>query len=170
MDAFYRPGRSPAHPFSLQQMMVLTDMTVWLVVSILALVLSPLAWLRPSRNQSEQMNLRLAARRQGLAMQLAPQQWPHWLEKEPPSPCPQYHRARRPGREDVWCYWQTTPGTWCNQWREPCVDPRLNACFARLPITAYKVEADTRMIALYWSERGDESVLQDIAHMFDTLA
>jgi hypothetical protein len=27
-------------------------MTVWLVVSILALILSPLAWLRPSRKQS----------------------------------------------------------------------------------------------------------------------
>ena len=30
-------------------------MTVWIVVSILALVLSPLAWLRPSRRQSDRM-------------------------------------------------------------------------------------------------------------------
>ena len=61
-------------------------MTVWLVVSILALILSPMAWLRPSRKQSEQMNLRLEGRRMGLAMQLAPQQWPHWLEKSLPAP------------------------------------------------------------------------------------
>ncbi len=85
-------------------------MTVLLVVSILALILSPLSWLRTSRKQSEQMKLRLEARHMGLAMQLAPQQWPHWLEKEPPSPCPQYHRARRRGHEDSFCFWQITPG------------------------------------------------------------
>ncbi|MFJ9989722.1 hypothetical protein ACIQSO_03225 [Pseudomonas putida] len=145
-------------------------MTVWLVVSILALILSPLAWLRPSRKQSEQMSLRLEGRRMGLAMQLAPQQWPHWLENEPPSPCPQYHRGRRKGREDSWCYWQVSPGVWWNKWREPCEEPRLAECFARLPANVYKVEADARMIALYWSERGEKSVLQDIAHTLETLA
>ena len=92
-------------------------MTVLLVVSILALILSPLSWLRSSRKQSEQMKLRLEARRMGLAMQLAPQQWPHWLEKEPPSPCPQYHRARRRGHEDSFSFWQVSPGVWWNQWR-----------------------------------------------------
>ena len=145
-------------------------MTVWLVVSILAVVLSPLAWLRPSRKQSEQMNLRLEGRRMGLAMQLAPQQWPHWLEQEPPSPCPQYHRARRKGHEDSWCYWQVTPGVWWNQWRETCADPRHLDVLSRLPESVYKLEADSRMIALYWSERGEKSVLQDIAQALDTLA
>ncbi|MCI0911021.1 hypothetical protein [Pseudomonas putida] len=145
-------------------------MTVLLVVSILALILSPFAWLRQSRKQGEQMSLRLEARRMGLAMQLAPQQWPHWLEKEPPSPCPQYHRARRRGHEDSWCYWQVSPGVWCNQWREVCEVTRLNDVFSRLPGTVYKVEADKRMLALYWSERGDKSVLQDIAYAFETLA
>lgn len=62
------------------------------------------------------------------------------------------------------------PGVWWNQWREVCEEPRLCEVFARLPQTVYKVEADTRMIALYWSERGDKSVLQDIAHAFETLA
>ncbi len=32
-------------------------MTVWIVVSILVVVLSPLAWLRPSRHQSGRMAL-----------------------------------------------------------------------------------------------------------------
>ena len=54
-------------------------MTVWIVVSILLVVLSPLAWLRPSRHQSGRMALRMEARRIGLSMQLAPQEWPHWL-------------------------------------------------------------------------------------------
>ncbi len=108
-------------------------MTVLLVVSILALILSPLSWLRSSRKQSEQMKLRLEARRMGLAMQLAPQQWPHWLEKEPPSPCPQYHRARRRGHEDSFSFWQVSPGVWWNQWREPCEDPRFMGALSRLP-------------------------------------
>ncbi|MNH40491.1 hypothetical protein D3C79_1018170 [compost metagenome] len=59
---------------------------------------------------------------------------------------------------------------WLNQWREPCEEPRLAEAFARLPASVYKVEADPRMIALYWTERGDKSVLQDIAHVLDTLA
>lgn len=70
-------------------------MTVWIVVSILAVVLSPLAWLRPSRRQSGQIALRMEARRMGLGMQLAPQEWPHWMDPQPPSPCAQYHRPRR---------------------------------------------------------------------------
>ena len=145
-------------------------MTVWVVVSILALILSPLAWLRPSRNQSGRMALRMEARRMGLNMQLAPQQWPHWLPKEPPSPCPQYVRPRRQGRADSWSYWQTAPGTWLNQWREPCADPVLAEHFARLPESVYKVEAGPQMIALYWGERGETAVLQDIASVLKALA
>ncbi|MFP3500360.1 hypothetical protein SB759_39745, partial [Pseudomonas sp. SIMBA_059] len=79
---------------------------------------------------------------------------PHWLEKEPPSPCPQYHRARRRGHEDSFSFWQISPGVWWNQWREPCEDPRFIEPLARLPASVYKVEADARMIALYWTERG----------------
>lgn len=145
-------------------------MTVWLVVSILALILSPLAWLRPSRKQSVQMDLRMEGRRMDLAMQLAPQQWPHWLSRQPPSPCPQYHRGRRKGREDSWSFWQTTPGEWVNQWREPCEDERLLTQLSRLPESVYKVEASRQMIALYWGERGEKSVLQDIAQVLDALA
>jgi len=154
----------------LQRFMGTTDMTVLLVVSILALILSPLSWLRGSRKQSEQMKLRLEARRMGLGMQLAPQQWPHWLEKEPPSPCPQYHRARRRGHEDSFSFWQISPGVWWNQWREPCEDPRFIEPLARLPASVYKVEADARMIALYWTEWGDTAVLQDVAYVLETLA
>ncbi|MFQ6571742.1 hypothetical protein [Pseudomonas sp. UM16] len=145
-------------------------MTVWVVVSILALILSPLAWLRPSRNQSGRMALRMEARRMGLNMQLTPQQWPHWLPSEPPSPCAQFVRPRRQGRVDSWSYWQTTPGTWLNQWREPCADPQLAEHFARLPDNVYKVEAGPQMIALYWGERGETSVLQDIAAVLKALA
>ncbi len=145
-------------------------MTVWMVVSILALILSPLAWLRPSRNQSGRMALRMEARRMGLNMQLTQQQWPHWLPKEPPSPCAQYLRPRRQGRVDSWSYWQTAPGTWLNQWREPCADAVLNEQFSRLPDNVYKVEAGPQMISLYWGEHGETAVLQDIAAVLKALA
>lgn len=123
-------------------------MTVWLVVSILALILSPMAWLRPSRKQSEQMNLRLEGRRMGLAMQLAPQQWPHWLERasQPLSAIPS---SPAQGERRYLVLLAGHAGVWWNQWREPCADPRLNEAFARLPATVYKVEADSRMLALY---------------------
>src|SRR5207253_4524034 len=118
-----------------------THMTVWIVVSILALVLSPLAWLRPSRHQSGRMALRMEARRMGLAMQLAPQEWPHWLEPEPPSPCGQYHRPRRSVQAACWSYWQTAPGVWVNQWREVCQDDALLEHFKTLPANVFKIEA-----------------------------
>ena len=130
-------------------------MTVWVVVSILALILSPLAWLRPSRRQSGRMALRMEARRMGLAMQLTPQQWPHWLEPEPPGSCAQFHRPRRGSDPDVWCYWQSAPGIWVNQWREVCTDERLLAQFRKLPANVYKVEAGKQMIALYWGEKAN---------------
>jgi len=145
-------------------------MTVWIVVSILALVLSPMVWLRPSRNQSGQMGLRMEARRLGLAMQLMPQQWPHWLPKEPPSPCAQYCRPRRSVQPTKFCYWQTEPGVWVNEWREPCEDPVLLAQFSTLPANVYKVDAGQQLIALYWGERGEASVLVAIDGVLKALA
>ena len=142
-------------------------MTVWVVVSILALVLSPLAWLRPSRGQSGKMACRLRARQLGLAMQLAPQQWPHWLNSEAPSPCAQYHRARLEQQKAGWSYWQSAPGEWVNQWREACPDPAIAAILAHLPLDAYKVEADKGMVALYWGERGGPDT---VVHIKDALA
>lgn len=145
-------------------------MTVWIVVSILAVVLSPLAWLRPSRHQSGRMALRMEARRMGLAMQLAPQAWPHWLKQEPPSPCAQYHRPRRGKVPALWSYWQLEPGVWVNQWQEACVDEQLLAHFATLPANVYKVEADRQMIALCWGEKGEVSDLQVIDTLLKALA
>lgn len=145
-------------------------MTVWIVVSILAVVLSPLAWLRPSRHQSGRMALRMEARRMGLTMQLSPQQWPHWLKQEPPSPCAQYHRPRRGKVPALWSYWQLEPGVWVNQWQEPCVDETLLAHFATLPANIYKVEADRQMIALCWGEKGEVSDLQAIDTLLKALA
>jgi hypothetical protein len=147
-----------------------TDMTVWIVVSILLVVLSPLAWLRPSRSQSGRMALRMEARRLGLAMQLTPQDWPHWLLQQPPNPCAQYHRARRGSRPAVWSYWQKAPGVWVNQWQETCRDESLLNHFRTLPDNVYKVEADRQMIALYWGEKGEASVLQDISAVLKALA
>ncbi|MGZ0782180.1 hypothetical protein ACXM5X_04270 [Pseudomonas saponiphila] len=145
-------------------------MTVWIVVSILAVVLSPLAWLRPSRRQSGLIALRMEARRMGLAMQLAPQEWPHWLGQAPPNPCPQYHRPRRSAQSACWSYWQTAPGCWVNQWREPCVDELLLQHLQALPSGVFKVEADKQLIALYWNERGEVSVLESIASVLKALA
>lgn len=145
-------------------------MTFWIILSIVGVMLSPLVWLRPSRQQGGRMALRMEARRIGLAMQLSAQDWPHWLAKEPPSPCAQYHRPRRSSKPSVWSYWQTEPGVWLNRWREPCDDASLLAHFNTLPADVYKVEADPQMITLYWGEKGDAEVLQRIAAVLKALA
>jgi len=116
------------------------------------------------------MAMRMEARRMGLAMQLMPQEWPHWLPKEPPSPCAQYHRPRRSAQAPCWVYWQTTPGVWLNQWREPCEDAELLAHLSPLPGDVFKIEAGKQMIALYWGEQGEAQVLQHIADVLKALA
>ncbi len=137
-------------------------MSPWIPLLLVAVALSPLAALLPSRRQRGQMDVRLQARRMGVAMQLMPQDWPHWLVRVPPSPCPQYHRARH-ARQDSWCYWQGEPGQWLNKWREPCEDGALLAQLLELPADVFKVEASTKMVALCWGERGGEEALQRIA-------
>ncbi|TWC38961.1 hypothetical protein FBY03_10588 [Pseudomonas sp. SJZ079] len=138
-------------------------MTWWIGLLLLACVLSPLSWLVPSRRQRGQMDVRLQARRMGLAMQLSRESWPHWLAPEPPSTCAQYHRVRRRGHQDTWCYWQVEPGKWVNKWREPCDDSPLAEQLADLPADVFKVEATAQMVALYWGERAQPGALQKVA-------
>ena len=106
----------------------------------------------------------------GLAMQLAPQEWPHWLAQEPPNPCAQYHRPRRGTQPACWTYWQKSPGVWVNQWQEVCEDPALLNHFEKLPGNVFKVEADKQMIALYWGEKGEASDLLAIDKLLKALA
>lgn len=138
------------------------DMSPWFLLLLLAFLLSPLAWLVPSRHQRGQMNVRLQARQMGVAMQLSRQEWPHWLLRQPPGSCPQYHRARRRGQVDSWCYWQLQPGQWVNKWREPCPDQALLEQLQGLPADAYKAEATAQMLSVCWGERGAREALEKV--------
>ncbi|MNY39380.1 hypothetical protein D3C86_1740620 [compost metagenome] len=71
---------------------------------------------------------------------------------------------------EAWCYWQSEPGQWVNQWREPCEDATVLAHLAGLPKDVYKVEASSQMIALYWGERGTPEDLRRIADTLKALA
>ena len=145
-------------------------MTVWIVVSILLVVLSPLAWLRPSRHQSGRMALRMEARRIGLAMQLAPQEWPHWLSPGAAEPLRAVPSAAAWQSAGVLELLAKIPGVWVNQWQEACEDPALLNHFEKLPANVYKVEADKQMITLYWGEKGEAEVLQQIDATLKALA
>ena len=50
------------------------------------------------------------------------------------------------------------------------MDEKLLPHFSTLPANVYKVEADKQMIALYWGEKGDASVLKDIDALLKALA
>jgi len=142
-------------------------MIFWLLPLVLLALLSPLLWLLPKGRQSERMQLRLAARRMGLGMQLCSQNWPHWMTQAP-NPCPQYQLARKKSATN-WHYWQAVPGQWHNQWREPCADNRLLALLQQLPEDVYKIEADSQKVALFWGERGDLETLAKIAAVLEQL-
>ncbi|MNG23459.1 hypothetical protein D3C84_1080680 [compost metagenome] len=57
-----------------------------------------------------------------------------------------------------------------NQWQEACEDPVLLNHFEKLPGNVYKVEADKQMITLYWGEKGEAEVLQQIDATLKALA
>lgn len=137
-------------------------MNGWLVLLVVAVVLSPLAWLAPSRGQLGAMDVRMQARRLGLSMQLSAQDWPHWLERSTPGSCAQYSRGRSSQTPPQWCYWQSQPGKWLDRWREPCTDPLLQAQLNCLPADVFKVEAGPQLLAVYWGERGGPQALQSI--------
>ena len=59
---------------------------------------------------------------------------------------------------------------WVNQWQEVCEDRALLNHFEKLPGNVFKVEADKQMIALYWGEKGEATVLQDICAVLKALA
>jgi len=142
-------------------------MIFWLLPLVFLALLSPLLWLLPKGRQSERMQLRLAARRMGLGMQLCSENWPHWMAHAP-NPCAQYQLSRKKA-EAHWCYWQTASGQWQNQWHEPCSDKKLLPFLRQLPKDTYKIEADKQKIALFWGEYGDLKALQTIADVLKTL-
>jgi hypothetical protein len=142
----------------------------WVAVLLLAVALSPLAWLAPSRREKAAMGLRMQARRMGLAMQLVRRNWPHWLPLEPPGSCAQYYRLRRKGRTDAWRCWQIARGEWVNDWREPLDDAALLEHLQGLPADVFMVEADPQVVSLYWGERGVQSDLDSVSRVLERLA
>lgn len=144
-------------------------MSPWLLILLMAIVLSPLSMLAPSRHQRGRMDTRLSARRLGLAMQLTPQEWPYWLVFGPPSSCPQYYLVRRKGK-DSWCYWQMEPGQWVNKWREPCECASLLTQLQALPPDVFKVDANEQMLSVYWGERGGKEALSKVAEFLQSTA
>lgn len=138
-------------------------MNLWLVLLLVGVVISPLSWLVPSRHQRGRSDIRVEARRLGLAMQLSRQEWPFWLEQPAPSMCAQYLRERRRGevRTD-WCFWQMRPGVWVDRWRDPCTDEQLAAQLAALPGDVYKAEAMASTVSVCWGERNGLEALQRV--------
>ena len=108
-------------------------MNLWWMLFLLAVMLSPLAWLAPSRGQLGAMEVRLQARRIGLSMQLSGHDWPHWFERTVPGSCAQYFLQRSASNLSQWCYWQVEPGRWLDKWREPCVEPDMLEWLGTLP-------------------------------------
>lgn len=125
--------------------------------------------LAPSRHQRGRMEVRLLARRMGVAMQLTPQDWPYWLVSQPPCSCPQYYLVRRQAKES-WSYWQIEPGQWVNKWREPCDDVSLLAQLQTLPHDAFKAEANEQMLSVYWGERGAKEALSKVVDFLKSAA
>ncbi len=117
------------------------------------------------------MALRMEARRIGLAMQLAPQEWPHWLKQRAAEPlCAILPATTRQhaGNLELLAVGDRVCGLISGV--KSATIEKLLPHFATLPANVYKVEADKQMIALYWGEKGEASDLLAIDALLKALA
>ncbi|MBD3896310.1 preprotein translocase subunit YajC [Halomonas sp. ML-15] len=157
----------------------------WLLIAfIVALIVSPVMWLKPSPKQKRVMRLRAHAAKAGVRVKLA---------------APPLHAAGKLMPSYRWGYPKERPGprfvavretaasnvlkSVCHGWRwriEPlrplpeAIHRRLEALLTRLPQDALVLESDEHGLTLWWYEsQGPErfdSYLGDLAALRDDLA
>ncbi len=147
-----------------------------LIIFILAVVLSPLAWLRTSPAQKRVTALRKRARSLGLQVQLVPE-----VEAEESATRPEavryflpfadgdvppggavdapwtLLRERRRGWQSPWQGWTWFRGQASEHWY-----PRIEQCLPQLPAMVYGLRVEKGGVAAYLREAGEEEAVAQL--------
>lgn len=150
----------------------------WLIaLVVISLLLAPVMWMMPSKQQQRQGRLRMAARSAGLQVQLAPlpQSRRQQVRKEDTvmGVCYTLLIPRTKGwQRGQWFAWRRAPEEEARFAGEPgtALQAQLESWFGTVSADVVAIESDQRGLSLYWRERGSEEDVQVMAEATRRLA
>lgn len=151
---------------------------IWITIVVIALLISPMLRILPSKREKQQMNLRKKAMSLGMQVQLATLPTPRGAPPSDPRPGAAYRLNRgsdqREGfRNHITYIIGRSEGSTENwEWYNPVLQPDKNtvdkrlASLKNLPGNASIVESTPTTSAVYWQENGTD---QDVEEIYKTL-
>lgn len=155
-------------------------MTYLLIALVMAIIVSPMLWLRQTPRQKLVSAMRQTAAREGFHIRLvnppdAREGEGHleyvsytlpWRGKTPQTPLPRMEKwllvsDTRRGDPSPWINWQ-----WLGREANPVLDVPIGDVVRNLPAAVKGLEASAAGLSIYWQERGKES---DVAVMAEQL-
>lgn len=156
-------------------------MTYLLIVLVMAIIVSPMLWLRQTPRQKLISAMRQAAAREGFHIRLvnppdAREGEGHleyvsytlpWRGKTPQEPLPRMEKwllvyETRRGDPSPWTGWQ-----WLGREANPAINDVIGNVIGKLPTGVKGLEASAAGLSIYWQERGE---VADIAIMGEQLS
>ncbi|WP_461482504.1 hypothetical protein [Porticoccus sp.] len=158
-------------------------MTYLLIVLVLAIIISPMLWLRQTPRQKLVTAMRQQAARAGIQVKLARPADARegegrleyvryslpWLPKTASSPLPRMekwmlvHQTRR-GDPSPWGDWQ-----WLGREANPVINDAIGAALQGLPPSVSALEASAAGLSIYWQERGELADIEAITSQLTAL-
>lgn len=138
------------------------------IVLILALVLGPVIWLRPSPMDQRRERQRSRARAMGLQVRVCdlPQARRERVRREQPRVGAAYSLLMDDRNLPAGCWLRTGDGSWQDGDGDP-VPPLqqdwLSAAAADLPVGVVALQRGGRTVTAYWDERGGEGGMDAVA-------
>lgn len=158
-------------------------MSYFLIFFIIAVVLSPLAWLKSTPAQARMTTFRQRASALGLKVALCPP--PDSAEDEKRPGAVKYYipfkaddkaelraifgtwillRDERRGWESLWGGWR-----WFRKEARESLQSAIGACVSELPAPVYAIQADGNALGVYLHEKGEVAVVDQISTSLNTL-
>lgn len=154
-----------------------------LIAFVIAMVISPVFWLRQSPGQARITSFRNRALQLGLKVQMVPAADAAETERSPdavrylrpfmpdssgrmpvvPMPWILLRNDRR-GWESPWSHWR-----WFRAEAEPAVHHAVGECLQRLPDAVNALRVDSQGLSAYWPETGKIDDVDRVASALDSL-
>jgi|GEM_PF-478907 len=148
----------------------------WLIgLLVLAMMLGPLAWLRPTALEQHQERLRRRARERGLQVKAGelPQSRRQRVRQRPPRPGAEYRLVVEEAGDWERFFWQLDPVEgWQDSAGEPLAEAEqswLESWAGKLPRSVAAVERRSGSAAVYWAEQGEEAAVDALAEVLEWL-
>ncbi|MBM6550181.1 hypothetical protein [Marinomonas ostreistagni] len=153
-------------------------MTALIVVFIVLSLMGSALWIKPSRRDREKMNLRMAARKHGILVQLTsvdlPDKWDKTTNKVSVSA---YRKYRAKPLKDFTAANLYTHEVWkhealCDGWfssRSIDLEQTTKDLLQRHKDVFLAIEVRPEGVSLFWTERGDEQTVEAANQIIEAL-